>query len=130
MHSVKNIFRTLNYIFLVSVLAGIMLFSGCSKDSNSPTSPTTNSGTNEILMQNIAFSPASKTISVGTTIKWTNKDNTTHDVISGTPGNPSGLFNSGDLGANREFSFTFNQAGTFQYYCSHHSGMTGTIIVQ
>jgi len=79
-------------------------------------------------MQNIAFSPAIKTVAVGTTIKWINKDNTTHDVISGIPGSPSGLFNSGDFGMNGEFTFT--QTGTFQYFCSHHAGMTGTIIVQ
>ena len=130
MYLIKDINKSFNYFFLVSVFAGIILFSGCSKDNNNPTSPNTTPGTNEILMQNIAFSPASKTIAAGTTIKWINKDNTTHDVISGTPGNPSGLFNSGNFGVNGEFTFTFNQAGTFQYFCSHHAGMTGTIIVQ
>jgi len=129
MYLLKDLYKKLNYIFMVSVFFSVVLFSGCSKDDN-PASPTTNPGTNEVFMQNIAFSPASKTVAVGTTIKWINKDNTTHDVISGTPGNPSGLFNSGDLGANGEFTFTFSQAGTFPYFCSHHAGMIGTIIVQ
>jgi plastocyanin len=130
MKLIKDMSIRLNYIFLAGIIFSVIIFSGCSKDYNNPTSPVTNPGTNEIIMQNIAFSPASKTIAVGTTIKWTNKDNTTHDVISGTPGNPSGLFNSGDFSMNGEFTFTFSQAGTFPYYCSHHAGMTGTIIVQ
>lgn len=129
MHLTKEINKKLNYIFLVSVFFSITFFSGCSKNDN-PASPGTSPGANEILLQNIAFSPASKTVAVGTTVKWINKDNTTHDVISGTPGNPSGLFNSGDFGANGEFTFTFSQAGTFPYFCSHHAGMTGTIVVQ
>ena len=87
-------------------------------------------GANDIFIQGTAFSPSNKTISVGTTIKWTNKDNFTHTVTSGTPGSPSGLFDSGNLGLNGEFSFTFTQAGTFKYYCKIHSSMTGTIIVQ
>ena len=130
MKLIKDMSIRLNYIFLAGIIFSVIIFSGCSKNYNNPTSPVTNPGTNEIIMQNIAFSPASKTIAVGTTIKWTNKDNTTHDVISGTPGNPSGLFNSGDFSMNGEFTFTFSQAGTFPYYCSHHAGMTGTIIVQ
>jgi plastocyanin len=129
MYLVKNKFISSIKIAPVFFLFIIILFSGCSKNDN-PASPVSNPATNEILMQNIAFSPASKTVSVGTTIKWTNKDNTTHDVISGTRGNPSGVFNSGDIGPNGEFTFTFDQAGNFPYFCSHHAGMNGTIIVQ
>ena len=129
MYQIKNVFKMLNYVFWVSLLSCVIIFSGCSKKNN-PVTTDNNPGTNEILMQNIAFSPASMTVAVGTTVKWTNKDNTTHNVISGTPGNSSGLFNSGDLSMNGEFTFTFNQAGTFPYFCSHHAGMTGTILVQ
>ncbi len=121
-----NSIRIMPFLFLLVVL----FFSGCSKDDNIPVNTSVNPGTNEIFMQNTTFTPGSKTVAVGTTIKWINKDNTTHDVISGTRGNPSGIFNSGDMGANAEFTFTFSQAGTFPYFCSHHAGMTGTIIVQ
>ena len=129
MYLTKTKNRLLNYIFLISIVFTIMLFQSCSKSDN-PASSNNNPGTNEVLMQNIAFSPASKTVAVGTTIKWINKDNATHTVTSGFSGSPSGLFDSGDLGLNGEFSFTFSQAGTFQYFCRHHGGMVGTIIVQ
>ena len=114
-------------ILLVIFMSNIL---GCNKNSTSPNDTGGTPGANEIFIQGMAFSPATKTISVGTTIKWTNKDNTTHTVTSGTPGSPSGLFDSGNLGNNGVFSFTFSQAGTFKYYCKIHSSMTGTITVQ
>ena len=78
----------------------------------------------------MAFSPLSKTISAGTTIKWINKDNVIHTVTSGVPGSPSGTFDSGNFGQNGEFSYKFDQVGTFKYFCNIHQSMTGTIIVQ
>jgi plastocyanin len=117
------------YFFIICIFCTLIFISGCSKDNN-PTSSDNNPGTDEVLLQSFAFSPASKTIAVGTTIKWTNKDNTTHTVTSGSPGSATGLFDSGDLGQNGEFSFTFSQAGTFSYFCKYHSNMIGTIVVQ
>ena len=82
-------------------------------------------------MQNIAFTPSTLTIGVGTSIKWTNKESITHTVTSGLPGASDGIFNSGNLGNGSIFSFTFNTKGTFKYYCIiHGSMMTGTITVQ
>ena len=121
---------------VISILLVIFMsiFLGCNKNSTSPYNNNNNTGgtpgTNEIFMQGMAFSPANKTISAGTTIKWTNKDSMTHTVTSGTPGAPSGLFDSGNLASNDVFSFTFSQPGTFKYYCNIHSSMTGTITVQ
>jgi len=118
---------------LFLLLIGFLFVSSCSKDDSYSTNSSGNTGTpgaNEIFISGFAFSPASKTISAGTTIKWINKDNSTHTVTSGIPGTPSGVFNSGNFGQNGEFSFTFNQAGTFKYFCNLHPSMTGTIIVQ
>jgi plastocyanin len=117
-------------VSLVLLLIGFLFISSCSKDEGSATNGTNTQGQNEILISGFAFSPASKTISVGTTIKWINKDNATHTVTSGIPGTPSGVFNSGNLGQNGEFSFKFDQAGTFKYFCNIHQSMTATIIVQ
>lgn len=117
------------------IIFTLFLFvSGCNKDDGYSTDGTSNNGgtqgANEIFISGMAFSPASKTIAIGTTIKWINKDGTTHTVTSGTPGSPSGTFNSGNFGQNGEFSFKFDQAGTFNYFCNIHQSMTGTIIVQ
>lgn len=123
------------FYFAIINLFIIVSLSGCYK-SDYGTNPSggSNSGTpgsNEVWLQNISFNPASITVNAGTTIKWTNKDNVTHTVTSGTPGAPDGIFDSGNLGNGGTFSFTFNTKGTFQYYCKpHQSSMRGTVIVQ
>ena len=74
---------------------------------------------------------------VGDTVRWTNDDNTIHTVIEGNPatgGEVEGGFASEILGLGVTFEHTFNQTGTFEYYCSvgnHRAmGMKGTLIVQ
>jgi plastocyanin len=124
---------TINYqlsILSILLVSSIVINSGCSKNDTSTNSTGDAPAANEIFIQGMAFSPANKTISIGTTIKWTNKESITHTVTSGVPSSPSGLFDSGNVGSNGVFSFTFSQAGTFKYYCKIHSSMTGTITVQ
>ena len=123
--------RDYSGIFLFILVLAFSLLTGC-EDDETPTNGGGNGtpGANEVFMQSDTFVPASRTVTVGTTITWINKENDTHTVTSGTEGSPSGMFESGDLGLNGEFQFTFTTAGTFTYYCRHHSGMTGTIIVQ
>lgn len=116
----------------VIVVSLIVVIVGCSKSDNSVSANSGGSpGANEVWMQGMAFNPATKTISSGTTITWTNKDNTTHTATSGVPNSPDGLFSSGNLNNGGTFSFKFSNTGTFKYYCLiHGSMMTATIIVQ
>jgi plastocyanin len=62
---------------------------------------------------------------VGTTVKWTNNDNVAHDVTS-----QNNLFFSGNMDPGATFSRTFQTTGSFPYYCTIHSRMTGTVTVQ
>jgi plastocyanin len=80
---------------------------------------------NEVFIQGMAFSPQTLTVAVNTTVKWTNKDAVSHTATSNT-----GLFDSGILGNGGWYSFQFTSTGTYQYHCSVHPGMMGTIIVQ
>lgn len=114
---------------LVSLLSIVFALSGCDKNDSS-TNTIDTQGTNEIFIQGNAFSPADKTIQVGTTIKWINKDAIIHTVTSGIPNSPTGTFDSNNMGQNAEFSYTFNQTGVFKYFCNIHQSMTGTITVQ
>jgi plastocyanin len=79
-------------------------------------------------IQNFAFVPSDTTVTVGTTIEWTNLDSALHTVTSGTPGNPDGKFNSGDMSQNATFSFVFQTPGVYPYYCALHS-FTGSVTV-
>lgn len=87
---------------------------------------TTAVATNSVAIQNFAFSPAMITVKKGTTVTWTNKDSTTHTVTeSDGQSGPA----SGDVTPGSTYSYTFNTAGTYQYHCSIHPEMIGTVVV-
>ncbi|KAJ0070757.1 plastocyanin/azurin family copper-binding protein, partial [Bacillus altitudinis] len=78
------------------------------------------------------FDPVSLTINVGDTVQWTFQEDF-HTVTSST-GNgcsSSGLFDSGVLNTGNKFSFTFKNAGTFNYMCLPHCemGTKGVVVV-
>jgi plastocyanin len=83
-------------------------------------------GAGEVTMEGIAFKPAEVTVSVGDTVTWTNDDSVGHDVTADDfeSGEPGGLA-SGDT-----FEHTFDTAGTFDYVCTVHPGMEGTVKVE
>jgi len=66
-------------------------------------------------------------------VTWTNNDAVGHTVTSGsstgTVASPDGLFDSGDIAPGETFSYTFTEAGTFDYFCTPHPWMMGTVIV-
>lgn len=79
-----------------------------------------------------AFQPNPANIKVGDTVRWTNNDNTIHTVIEWNPStgeDVEGGFASDILGPGITFEHTFDQTGTFEYYCNLHPNMVGTIVV-
>lgn len=79
-----------------------------------------------VTMQNIAFSPNSIHAKVGDTVKWTNQDPVAHNVtyVSGPQFASSSTFGNGGT-----YSIKLTKAGTIQYRCTIHPGMTATIVV-
>lgn len=75
-------------------------------------------------IENFAFVPQGLTVKAGTTVTWTNADDIPH-VASTTK-----AFKSKALDTNDKFSFTFTTAGTYEYFCSLHPHMTGTVVVE
>ena len=78
-----------------------------------------------IVISGFEFAPASLTVTAGTTVVWTNKDDEVHSVAG-----EHGLFRSGGLDTGERFSFRFDKPGTYHYACTLHTRMAGTIIVQ
>jgi plastocyanin len=129
------------YWLLLFAMVGVLVsaLAACSTTPSTTPTPTltgtatptpTPTGTptgivNKVSIQGFAFNPSSITVSVGTTVTWTNNDSVTHTVTSDT-----GAFSSGNLNPGQTFSHTFNQAGTFAYHCSIHTSMHGTVVVQ
>ena len=79
----------------------------------------------DVKIDNFSFGPQTLTVSVGTTVVWTNRDDIPHTVVS-----TDGVFKSKVRDTDEKFSFTFNTAGTYPYFCSVHPKMTGKIVVQ
>ena len=72
------------------------------------------------------FFPSSVTIDAGDTVQWT-WSASGHSSTSGTPGQPSGFWDSGILSNGATFSHTFPAAGSFPYFCTPHGGCCGMI---
>ena len=80
-----------------------------------------------VSIENHAYQPAVITIAKGTTVTWTNKDRVQHDVM---PTVKSDAFpGSTLLSGGESYSFTFDTPGTYEYYCSPHTFMRGTVVV-
>ncbi len=76
------------------------------------------------------YLPYEVNVAVGTTVTWNNGDTAIHTVTSGNPSSVVGeLFDSGIFMSGDSFEFTFNDAGTFDYFCVVHSWMTGIVNV-
>ena len=78
-----------------------------------------------VKIDNFAFGPQAITVPVGTTVTWTNSDDTPHTAVS-----TDGVFKSKVMDTDEKFSYTFTKPGTYSYYCSVHPKMTGEVVVQ
>lgn len=81
-----------------------------------------------VKMEDNFFSPANITVEPGTTVTWVQEGNNPHTTTS-----YDGLWDSGMIqpGSGGSFSFTFDEPGTFDYYCIPHEsmGMIGSVTV-
>lgn len=76
------------------------------------------------------YLPYSITVSPGDTVEWNNVDSAAHTVTSGNVSDGyDGIFDSSLFMSGLTFEFTFNEAGTFDYFCMVHPWMTGKVIV-
>src|SRR3990172_11116042 len=83
---------------------------------------------------NSCFDPAEAIIDVGGEVTWTNDDTAAHTVTSGDlandPDNVGTEFDSSLFGPGKTFSQTFEEAGTFPYFCMVHPWMKAVVTVQ
>jgi plastocyanin len=123
---------------LTAVLAaGALLLAGCSASrpvastsSGTPTAtvsvtaPAAPVSGNQVNIEGFAFVPATLTVSAGTTVTWTNHDEEPHTVAAS-----DGSFHSPGMGTGATFSHIFPTPGKFDYVCSIHPMMHGTVVV-
>ena len=90
------------------------------------------SQTADCVAANNCFNPNPLTVAPGTQVTWKNTDTVSHTVTSGKPSdNQTGtVFDSGGLiKPGGTFQFTFQNAGTYDYFCIVHPWMTAQVIV-
>jgi plastocyanin len=132
---------------LVSTAAAAVLLAACATSSApegpAPAVATAPPDSVAVAVENIAFKPAEIRVLRTTEVTWTNRDaGVRHTVTSGTggtngvpgvtdgePNEPTGVFD-GALPEDGTFSHTFNDTGTFAYFCEVHPSMRGTVIVE
>lgn len=106
---------------LSTAIVAVLLLSAASSRSSAKTPQP---ATAEVKVDNFSFGPATLTVAVGTTVTWTNRDDIPHTVVS-----TEKVFKSKVLDTDEKFSFTFDKAGTYPYFCSIHPKMTGSVVV-
>ncbi len=80
---------------------------------------------------NQCFIPNKATVEVGESVTWINKDTASHTVTSGySRSGPSDIFDSGLFMPGEKFTYVFEEAGEYPYYCMVHPWMNGTVIVR
>jgi plastocyanin len=80
--------------------------------------------TASVRIDNFTFNPQALRVAAGTTVTWTNGDDSPHTVVA-----VNGAFKSKVLDTDDRFSFTFAKPGEYPYFCSLHPHMTGKVVV-
>jgi len=94
-----------------------------------PTTTTSTQVSVPVVINTFMFQPERIEVPVGTTVVWTNQDAIEHTVTAGTPGNKTGLFDSGFFNQGQQFSYTFTNVGEYAYFCQRHTSMRGVVVV-
>jgi len=100
---------------LAALIAAVAIELGCSPRPK----------TREVIIRSFAFSPATDTLQAGDTVRWSNRDVVPHTATSRTGG-----FDSGALESGQDWRYVARDRGTFEYECTLHPTMRGTLVVR
>lgn len=112
---------------------------GGSSGAGSSSAPATTKGAASVNTALLKFDPQEVRIKVGQTVTWIGGDNITHVLVQGTydvgadslrtKENDDKTFSLKLTKKGQQVSHTYDQAGTFTYFCTIHKGMNGTVVV-
>lgn len=136
--------RRISFVIAVATAAIVLAACGGGDDDGAAaaadTETTAGTDAESVSIRLVAFMPEELTIDAGQTVTWVQEDAGRHTVTSGTvetaatgsaTPSPDGTFASGDLATDEEFSFAFEEAGTYSYFCElHPATMRGEITVK
>src|SRR5579859_2858103 len=122
------------------LVIAVLALSACGQDVTASSAPTTAPHATtpaltpslrprvngpQLSIDNFTFIPATLTVPAGATVTWTNHDDVPHTVTA-----TDKHFTSQALDTDDQFSYRFTTPGTYNYYCTIHPKMQGTIIVR
>jgi len=116
--------RTVWSLGIASVAILILIAAGA-QVSGSAMAQDTKPAETAVKIDNFIFSPNPITVAASTTVRWTNRDDIPHNIVSDDKS-----FKSKALDTDETFAYTFTKPGTYTYFCSIHPRMTGKIVVQ
>jgi plastocyanin len=79
---------------------------------------------NTVVLEGTGYQPASLTVKRGTTVSFVNKDPFPHTVTA------PGKFDSKEIAAGKTWKYKATKAGHFDYICTLHPNMKGTLVVE
>ena len=122
-------------IMVVSIFLVVLLVTGfgVSCQSQEPAPPATSTpgaqpttpAIIEVAIEGFAFKPAEIKVPVGSAVTWYNRDAVIHTVTARDK-----TFDSGSLPRDDTFTYTFEEKGTFEYYCVPHPYMEGKVVAE
>jgi len=81
-------------------------------------------------VEDICYIPSTIVVEKGKSVTWINEDSSFHSVTSGFYGEPTGLFDSGYLDPYQFYTLSFDEFGTYDYFCTLHPWMKAQVIVE
>ena len=128
---------------LLAAVVAIGALSACGGGDAPAAETSEESDAVTVDVRGIAYEPSEVEVAAGATVTWVNFDEgVTHTVTSGAPqkqgvpgvsadkpARPDGVLD-GELATDgEEFSYTFDDEGEYEYFCTVHAGMKGVVVV-
>jgi plastocyanin len=108
-------------------MAAVIALTGCGDDGSSPAtgSEAAAASTNQIDIADFKYMPDAVAVSAGAEVTWTNSDDAPHTASASDDS-----FDTGDLDRGDSKTITFDEPGTYAYFCRFHPFMKATVEVQ
>jgi plastocyanin len=111
-------------VFACAALLTVGLLAAARAGTGSASSGEPKGQAVSVTIAGVAFKQSPITVTAGTVVTWVNRDDMPHTVREARKTFASPVLDTGD-----QFSHRFTEPGTYEYYCSIHPTMTGTVVV-
>jgi plastocyanin len=122
---VASVFLLIGGVVMALAMGDHIGFMRGSSDTANQTPFVTDEGSVTITISDFTFSPANLTVDAGTEVTWTNEDSAVHDATDREDAWRTELLSKGD-----SQTVMFDSPGAFDYFCTIHPWMEGTITVR